>query len=475
MKNKRVLVSLAMLLVSAIMLSTASFAWFSMNTDVKVEGIEFVAYSDSLFLEISKDNQTFTPNDIPAELTKQYLRPIAYGTIEDMGGAYTIEPEEVIDAEARFDPDKDILYYRAVKKATTNDTYYADEDAIDYYCVNEELRGPSSTEGLYIEGDGIEFTVITDEEHSGDKIYEKVGNNYIVKNLGVDESAYGYYTIETTSPCDSDATYESDKKYYEYYEVEEGKPGNYYLAGGLDEGSYLKGYYTFDPVEADVAYDTVYWLESVVDENDEYPDYIAFVSASEDTGDKDLPADGYWYRGYSESLNTTFDVDAQGNVVEADGQPGKINGVINGTHPNTDSPYYLYTTYYLRMAEASNLASNLRINSVEVIGSELENSLSDAVRVMLVVTSSVQKEVVRIIYNNGTGEFMRETKADGRDHDDTTLFYERFLGDQKEVVTVEVYMYYDGTDAKVNTNYALDFSGHTVNLEFGIDTPDYLK
>jgi hypothetical protein len=36
-------------------------------------------------------------------------------------------------------------------------------------------------------------------------------------------------------------------------------------------------------------------------------------------------------------------------------------------------------------------------------------------------------------------------------------------------------MYYDGTDANVNTNYALDFSGHTVNLEFGIDTPDYLK
>ena len=459
-----------MLLVSAIMLSTASFAWFSMNTDVKVEGIQFEAYSDSLFLEISKDKQTFTPNDIKADLAKKYLRPIAYGTIEDMGGAYSIDASEVTDAEARFDPDEDTLYYRAVKKATTNDTYYADVDAIDYYCVNEELRGPSSTAGLYIEGEGIEFIVITDDEYSGSEIYERVGNNYIVKNLGVGESSYGYYTIETTSACDDDATYEEGKVYYKLDEDTD----NYYLAGGLDAGSYLKGYYTFEPVLVDVAYDSVYWLKSVVDDNDEYPDYIAFVSASEYTGDKDLPADGYWYRGYSESLNTTFDVDDQGNVTEADGQPGKINGVINGNHPNTDSPYYLYTTYYLRMAESSNLASNLRINSIEVIGSELENSLSDAVRVMLVVTSDLQDEVVRIIYNNGTGEFMRETK-DGRRHTDTKLFFERFLGDQEEVVTVEVYMYYDGTDEAVNTNYTLDFSGHTVNLEFGIDTPDYLK
>ena len=130
------------------------------------------------------------------------------------------------------------------------------------------------------------------------------------------------------------------------------------------------------------------------------------------------------------------------------------------------------------MAEASNLASNLRINSVEVIGSELENSLTKAVRVMLVVTSNVQNDVIRITYNNRTGEFMRETNS-GREFeingDDTTLFFERFLGDQEEVVTVDVYMYYDGRDEAVNTNYTLVFSGHTVNLEFGIDVPDYLK
>ena len=467
-----------MLLVSAIMLSTASFAWFSMNTDVKVEGIEFVAYSDSLFLEISKDNQTFSPADITETrdtIAKAYLRPVAFGTIEDMGGAYIIEAEEITDADARFeraeDPDDQVYYYERIEKADTNDTKFA--GGYDYICVNSELRPASSTEGLYILGDdeGVTFTIVTDYEAEDDvTYYERVGNNYIVvEDLEDGDSVYGYYTAEIGDGCGEDATYDSD---YVYYDLDD-NTGNFYVAGGLDLGSYVEGLYTFttcDKVDIDdVVAEEIYWLRSQIIDDDPEADYIAFQAAEEYDGDKVLPKDGYWYRGYSESLDTNFD-----NDDEDDGETGRINGVINGTHPSTDSDYYLYTTYYLRMAQASNLASNLRINSVEVIGSELENSLSDAVRVMLVVTSSVQDEVVRITYNNRTGEFMRET-SDGRDHDDTTLFFEQFLGDRNEVVTVEVYMYYDGTDAKVNTNYTLDFSGHTVNLEFGIDTPDYLK
>ena len=459
MKNKRVIVSLAMLLVSAIMLSTASFAWFSMNTDVKVEGIEFVAYSDSLFLEISKDNQTFAPNDIHADIAKQYLRPIAYGTIEDMGGAYTITPTP---AAGRFDPDAGKLYYREVRKAESNDTYYV--PGVDYYCVNEELRGPSSTEGYYIEGEnqGVDFVIITGESAPSNDVFERVGNNYIAKTLENGESAYGYYTVVVGGACGAGETYSPANVYYEH------RDGNWYVVGGLDEGSHLEGYVTLDvqPESAPGA-GNLYWLKSVDNENDQYSDYVSFVTAQDYAGTKLVPEQGYWYRGYSESLVTEYP--------NADGQSGRINGVINDTYPTDQStPYYLYTTYYLRMAQASNLASNLRINSVEVIGSEVENSLTNAVRVMLVVTSSIQDEVVRITYNNRTGEFMRETK-DGRQHTDTTLFFERFLGDQEEVVTVEVYMYYDGTDEAVNTNYTLDFSGHTVNLEFGIDTPDYLK
>ena len=463
MKNKRILMSLAMLLVSAIMLSSASYAWFSMNTEVEVEGIEFVAYSDSLFLEISKDNQTFTPNDISADLTKKYLRPISYGTVADMGGAYTVT---AAPATGRFvladDPADQIYYYRQVGKADSNDTGVA--GAFDYYCVNEELRSAESTTGLYILGNGVTFTVVTTETTT-EPLFERIGNNYVAKTLAQDESAYGYYTVATTTACGADDVYSSANTYYEF------RDGNYYLAGGLDEGSHLEGYYTLNvqPVASPAA-DTVYHLRSEVTNNDPEADFIAFKTAAAKQAFE--PETGYWFRGYSESLNTEF-----GGVGEADHEAGRINGVIrDDAHTDENTPYYLHTTYYLRMGEASALASNLRINSVEVIGSELDNSLTNAVRVMLVVTSNVQTEdVVRIIYNNRTGEFTREDNEGRIESGDTSLFYERFLGDHAEVVTVKVYMYYDGTDANVNTNYALDFSGHTVNLEFGIDTPDYLQ
>ncbi len=46
-KTKKFLIAVCLLLVSATLLGTASFAWFSMNTEVSVDGIEVEAYSDA--------------------------------------------------------------------------------------------------------------------------------------------------------------------------------------------------------------------------------------------------------------------------------------------------------------------------------------------------------------------------------------------------------------------------------------------
>lgn len=51
--TRKLIPALAMLLVSAVMMSTASFAWFSMNKDVDVTGMNIVAKSDNAFLVIS--------------------------------------------------------------------------------------------------------------------------------------------------------------------------------------------------------------------------------------------------------------------------------------------------------------------------------------------------------------------------------------------------------------------------------------
>ena len=62
MKNTRKLIpALAMLLVSAVMVSTASFAWFSMNTTVTANGMSVKAEVNETFLLIS--NTPFNSQD----------------------------------------------------------------------------------------------------------------------------------------------------------------------------------------------------------------------------------------------------------------------------------------------------------------------------------------------------------------------------------------------------------------------------
>ena len=52
MKFKRLIPALAMLLVSAILLGTSTFAWFSMNTTVSATDMQVVVKSDNTYLQI---------------------------------------------------------------------------------------------------------------------------------------------------------------------------------------------------------------------------------------------------------------------------------------------------------------------------------------------------------------------------------------------------------------------------------------
>ena len=55
---KRLIMSALLLLVAAVMLGTTTFAWFSMNTQVTVTGMQVVARSDETYLLISSTNST---------------------------------------------------------------------------------------------------------------------------------------------------------------------------------------------------------------------------------------------------------------------------------------------------------------------------------------------------------------------------------------------------------------------------------
>ena len=95
--NRKLIPAVAMLLVSAIMLSTASFAWFSMNDTVHANNMKVTAKTESGFLlisgdkttatEIQKQNQTTVDFNMAASAAE--ILPSKHGDVTNNGATIT--------------------------------------------------------------------------------------------------------------------------------------------------------------------------------------------------------------------------------------------------------------------------------------------------------------------------------------------------------------------------------------------------
>ena len=101
MKLTRKLVpAFAMLLVAAVMMSTASFAWFSMNTQVKATGMSVTAKTPAS-LEISADQLDWSYSVTPTTPSATGLEPITYydsTADDDKDGWYVPAADNAIKA-----------------------------------------------------------------------------------------------------------------------------------------------------------------------------------------------------------------------------------------------------------------------------------------------------------------------------------------------------------------------------------------
>lgn len=71
-KTRKLIPALAMLLISAVMMSTASFAWFSMNEEVTATGMNITAESDNVWLAIN-GGTSFDPTGTKTEYENSAL------------------------------------------------------------------------------------------------------------------------------------------------------------------------------------------------------------------------------------------------------------------------------------------------------------------------------------------------------------------------------------------------------------------
>ena len=79
--TRKLIPAIAMLLISAVMMSTASFAWFSMNTSVSASGMQIQAKSASKYLQIVAGEDAFdntaAQTTATAKKASNILRPTA--------------------------------------------------------------------------------------------------------------------------------------------------------------------------------------------------------------------------------------------------------------------------------------------------------------------------------------------------------------------------------------------------------------
>ena len=489
-KTRKLTLAICLLLISATLLGTASFAWFSMNTEVDVDGIEVEAYSDALFLQISNDKTTYSTSTTFTETGKKTMRLVAPVSV-DLSKLLTLTPEAATGAY-----DDTVTYYKKGDATSADDTYAADN-----YIEVDSFAAATALDAYF----RIEFERITEAAKSvtGVKYYEKLdnGNGYKEVTVTYDDvvlgteaqSVFGLYRAYSyTKTTDTDfvagtdyyqinaarefevavvtpgSAIPTDAVYFEkvaniealgagvytdadddlniaYYTTD--TAGNYVIATELTPAETVDGLYTFELTDAIVAANAtsiaanakVWWKN----DND---DYICVYENTTATT-KDISGNLFWGKLYSDELNSVGDTDMEAADV------GIIKEDALGSYVYSD-------ILYIRQSLNTVDASNLRIENIEVSGRS--NALSAALRILFVAT-------------NGAGETVTYTYDNGATFAPQTLFA-TLLGNEEEVVTVQTYVYFDGTDDVALTNSSVpagELNGQKIAIEFAIDDHEY--
>lgn len=438
----KILGATAMLLVSVLMLGTASFAWFAMNTNSVADGLTVEAYTDSNYLEISMNDSVY---DTDITYTTNNTGLLRLVTNKRFNANEIVSGLVAAAASGNYAVGNTTKYYKAVK---------ADKGTNYIHVEMTEDDLPSSTKGLF--KNPTITKVSSDEKVSG--TFYKLDKNAYVKVTLTNESAKGYYTIDTPLAEGEGSRYVEGNVYYALDSV----AGTLTKVANLHVGTDLSQYYTIaaddvtitDTQKGDGT--TVYYLKNTLKDEDGDPtgfvdySYVGTVSSGEYVKNYI-----YWGRAYSDNA--------------AEEQADNTLNIIDMAAP-TD--YYLQQVLYLRQAEGTNLANNLRVKDIKIGGAS--NALNGALRVLLVATStSDPTNIVTVLYDAGEDTYNGVEHVEGQE----TVLFSRLLGNEEETIKVDVYIFFDGTDevAKNTTMDGATLNGQSVEIEFSIDELSYNK
>ena len=492
--SNKILAATSMLLVSVIMLGTATYAWFAMNTRSVANGLTVEAYSDSNFLEIrSNEDNTFGINTTFQDasgllrlVTPKFMKNGEIVTLSvtaptdtyyDGTGTYYKKGDSDIGAGTNYnylyvDPSELVaststanLYMDLVFVVETSDKpVNTNGDKTQYYEFSKNVYtgvalNNESAKGLYKVG---YYAKASATYVDGTTYYSKTNGKFT--KLAIDNSfdtsnMSSYYVIVTGNIPNTGAAYDGVSAFFK--NIGDASSPVYERVSDITYGTELAEYYVVDETVVDMANNptsdgqSVYYLKNDIKDsqgNILYTDY-SYIGV--------LPSGTilanylYWGRAYSNDPTK----------VQENNTLNIINP--NGTDDDAVTNYYLAKTLYLRQAEGTNNASNLRIEDVRIGGAK--NELSNALRVLFVAYSEHDPDtLVTYIYDH-------ENDNENGNSAESEVLFSTLLGNEAETITVEVYVYFDGTDTDANNAQVAGavLNGQTIEIEFAIDELNY--
>lgn len=306
------------------------------------------------------------------------------------------------------------------------------------------------------ETDSVYLEISADAENGYDKTVSLEGVSYLNEDGERELSliTYGYLSSQgalriaatpitelNADKISPDGVYNGTGRYYKATKSDrtEGNDSYVDITSSLSEGQSIVGFYYVTRLgyfATSNTFDYNYYCENIREGG-----AVDYVCIGKIPIGENLSGRIYWGYAKSDELD--------------DPQVTNIINVVSLDLPPED--YALHNTVYLRCAQNTLDAKDLKIESVEVRG--YKNYLTNAIRIMFVATRE-NGERATVFYSHRNPETLEG------------LLFEEIYGDKKEVVKVDIYVFFDGRDP---SSYKQDgfLTSNFVNVKFSINDHEY--
>lgn len=190
-KTRKLVPAIALLMVSVLMLSTASYAWFSMNTKVTATGMQITAKSDNTWLVI-QEGDTFNPATTTLSVT----------STASATELFPVAPATAITSDNVETPGSWHYAYSNDPAVSAKDGEYITNTTLTDYVASETFSIGLSDKSGAEKADHLQLTAVTLPTDTGISVVVVCGDNaytHTASATGLTENLFDNLTTTGTT------------------------------------------------------------------------------------------------------------------------------------------------------------------------------------------------------------------------------------------------------------------------------------